>query len=168
MLGIPSEWLPARRTMGWWACYSSLIFKEREASVAHLFQCWATGLNGIKTHCERGRNWAIRVFTEISSMWNWGKLELNLSQLEECPKDTSKFMAKPEEGGKGPPFRQLNTVKGKSFTSHQDFCPKHVVVKNNPRKTHQIYFRKALCRFSISLPNCLWMPQRQVYKIWRN
>ncbi len=52
--------------MGRWACYGSLIFKEREASAAHLFQCWATGLNGIKTHCERGRNWAIHVFSGIS------------------------------------------------------------------------------------------------------
>lgn len=156
MLGIPSEWLPAWRTMGWWACYGSLIFKEREASVAHLFQCWATGLNSIKTHCERGRNWAIRGFTEISSMWSREKLDLNRSQLEEGPEDTSKFMAKPEEGGKGAPARQLNTVKGKSFTSHQDFCPKHVVVwrKKPSQKTHQIYFREALRRFNVSLPNC--------------
>lgn len=74
-------------------------------------------------------------------MWSREKLKLNLSQLEECPEDTSKFMAKPEEGGKGAPARQLNTVKGKSFTGHQDFCPKHVMVwrKTLSQKTSDLF-----------------------------
>lgn len=53
---------------------------------------------------------------------------LDLFQLEECPEDTSKFMAKPEQGGKGTAARQLKTIKGKPSSSRQDFCPKHVVV----------------------------------------
>lgn len=42
-----------------------LNFKEQEASAAHLFQRRATGLSGIKTRCERGRDGAVHVFTEI-------------------------------------------------------------------------------------------------------
>lgn len=70
--------------------------------------------NGIKTHCERGRNGAVRLFHRDLLHVKWGTLQLDLSQLEECPEDTSKFMAKPEQGGKGPAARQLKAVRGKS------------------------------------------------------
>lgn len=76
-----------------------------------------------------------------------GNLKLDLSQPEEGPGDTSKFMVKPEEGGKGPPARQLKTVKGKSFT--RSFALNMSWFdKGKPR---QIYFSEAFRRFNVSL-----------------
>lgn len=64
--GIPSAWLDGRRTKGRWACCGCLAFKERGPRAAHLFQCRATSLTGIKTHCRRGRNRAVHVWKEAS------------------------------------------------------------------------------------------------------
>lgn len=119
--------------------------------------------NGIKTHCERGRNGAVRLFHRDLLHVKWGTLQLDLSQLEECPEDTSKFMAKPEQGGKGPAARQLKAVRGKStrtFALNMSRFDK----KKKTKKPHQIYFGEALCWFSVSLPHSFWMPQRWVYK----
>lgn len=117
----------------------------QRTSAAHLFQCWATGLNGIKTHCERGRNWAIRVFTEISfkSEVRESRVKLSTGRVFWAPDFTVALKpfpslvtiySKPKEGGKSPPVNRWMLLSANLVLYQprwQVFSPKHSFVISN-------------------------------------